>query len=96
MAIGEPGEEIAQIGIGFDAIHLAGGDQAGEARPVPSALVGSSVMMPGVWVLTRLSHTLFTRFVARQWKWSDRSSTTFAATFLSVNCMAEPFIFQRG
>lgn len=81
VAIGQLGEQIAQISIGFDAVHLACADQAGEAGPVAATLVGSSVMMPGVWVLMRLSRTLFTRFVARQWKLSDRSSTTFAATF---------------
>jgi hypothetical protein len=52
MAVGELDEEIAQVGIGFDAIDFACADQAGEARPFPAAFVGSSVMMPGVWVLT--------------------------------------------
>jgi hypothetical protein len=42
MAVGEPGEQIAQVGVGFDAIHLAGAYQAGEASPVPSALVMAS------------------------------------------------------
>jgi hypothetical protein len=32
-------EQIAQIGIGLDAVHLAGSDQAGEAGPIPVALV---------------------------------------------------------
>ena len=39
MAVGELGEEIAQVGVGFHAVHLAGSDQAGEAGPVPAALV---------------------------------------------------------
>ncbi len=39
MAAGEPGEEIAQVSVGFHAVHLAGADQAGEARPGTAALV---------------------------------------------------------
>ena len=39
MTVGKPGEEIAQVGIGFDAVHLAGSDQAGEARPGTAALI---------------------------------------------------------
>ena len=39
MAVGELREQIAHIGIGFDAVHLARADQAGEAGPVPAALV---------------------------------------------------------
>ena len=39
MAVGEPDEEIAQIGIGLDAVHLAGADQAGEAGPITTALI---------------------------------------------------------
>lgn len=39
MAIGQLDEQIAQIGIGFDAVHLAGADQAGEAGPIAPALV---------------------------------------------------------
>jgi len=39
VAIGESGEEIAQIGVRLDTVHLAGADQAGEAGPVAAALV---------------------------------------------------------
>ena len=39
MAIGQLGEEITQIGIGFDAVHLACADQAGEAGPVAATFV---------------------------------------------------------
>lgn len=39
MAIGQFREKVPQVGIGFDAIHLAGADQAGEAGPVFSALI---------------------------------------------------------
>ena len=37
MTIGQLREQIAQIGIGLDAVHLAGADQAGEAGPVAAA-----------------------------------------------------------
>jgi len=39
VAICEADEEIAQIGVRFNAIHLGSADQAGEAGPVPTALV---------------------------------------------------------
>ncbi len=39
MTIGQLREQIAQIGVGFDAVHLAGTDEAGEAGPVPAAVV---------------------------------------------------------
>jgi len=39
MTIGQLCEQIAQIGIGLDALHLAGCDQAGEAGPVSAAFV---------------------------------------------------------
>ena len=42
MAVGEPDEEIAQVGTGFDAARLAGADQTGEARPIPAAFVTTS------------------------------------------------------
>ena len=41
MAVGEPDEDIAQIGIGLDAVHLTGADQTGEAGPITTALVVS-------------------------------------------------------
>jgi hypothetical protein len=66
MAVGQLREQIAHIRIWFDAVHLACADQAGEAGPVAATLVGSSVMIPGVWVLTRLSPIRFTRFAAEQ------------------------------
>ena len=31
---GQPGEDIAQIGIGLDVVHFAGAGQAGKAGPV--------------------------------------------------------------
>gem|GEM_PF-6037225 len=39
MAVGEPDEEIAQVGTGFDAARLAGADQTGEARPIAATLI---------------------------------------------------------
>lgn len=39
VSLGEAGKEISQVGIGFDAVHLAGADQTGEAGPVSTALV---------------------------------------------------------
>ena len=39
MASGQFREQIAQIRIGFDTVHFAGADQAGEACPVSTALV---------------------------------------------------------
>ena len=39
MAAGEFREQVEQIGVGFDAIDLAGSDQAGKARPIPAAHV---------------------------------------------------------
>ena len=41
--VGDAGEEVAQVSIGLDAIHLAGADQAGEACPVPATLIASGV-----------------------------------------------------
>jgi len=67
MAVSEFREQVGQIGIGFDAIQLVGADQGREACPVSPSLIGSSVMMPGVWILTRLSRIRFTRFAV---KWS--------------------------
>ena len=52
VAIGELGEEITQIGIGFDAVHLAGADRAGEA-----------VFWPGGGVFQRSSQTCPAAFV---------------------------------
>lgn len=39
VTLGEAREQIAEIGIGFDAVHLACADQAGEAGPVARPLV---------------------------------------------------------
>lgn len=39
MAVGDPGEEIDQVAIGLDPVHLATADQAGKARPRPAARV---------------------------------------------------------
>ncbi len=33
MTVGELGEEVAQVGIGLYAVHLAGSDKACEAGP---------------------------------------------------------------
>jgi hypothetical protein len=41
VAIGQLGEQIAQISIGFDAVHLACADEAGEAGPVAATFVMS-------------------------------------------------------
>ena len=81
MTIRDTDEQIAQIGIGFDAVHLASADEAGEAGPIAAALVGSSVMILGVWVLTRLSRIRFTRFAAKQLELQDRLTTTFVVIF---------------
>ena len=42
MAVGQPGEQILEVGIGFDAVHLGCADQGGEAGPVSAALVMAS------------------------------------------------------
>ncbi|PXW66327.1 hypothetical protein C7964_11058 [Loktanella sp. PT4BL] len=81
VAVGPLGEEIAHVGIWFDAVHLACADEAGEAGPIAATLVGSSVMMPGVWVLTRLSRIRFTRFAAKRSRLQDQLSTTFVIIF---------------
>ncbi len=40
VAVSEAGKQIAQVGVGFDAVHLASGaNQAGKARPVSATLV---------------------------------------------------------
>jgi len=52
VTLGQLGEEITQIGIGFDAVHLAGADRAGEA-----------VFWPGGGVFQRSSQTCPAAFV---------------------------------
>ena len=42
MAVGEPDEDIAQVGIGFDATRLAGADQAGKAHLVTATFAVTS------------------------------------------------------
>ena len=37
---GLPGEEIAQVGAGLDAVRFVGSDQIGEMRPVAATLSG--------------------------------------------------------
>ena len=39
MTAGQLRKQVFQIGIWLDAIHFAGADQAGEARPVSTAFV---------------------------------------------------------
>lgn len=39
MSVGEAGEKIGQVGVRLHAVHLAGTDEAGEAGPIPAALV---------------------------------------------------------
>ena len=39
MTVGELGEEVAQVSIGLYAVHLAGSDEACEARPRTAALI---------------------------------------------------------
>jgi hypothetical protein len=45
MAVGEPDEDIAQIGIGLDAVRLTGADQTGEAGPITTALEKTSYLV---------------------------------------------------
>src|SRR5690606_30018412 len=42
MTVGEADEEIAQIGIGFDAVHPACADETGKARPIASTFIVTS------------------------------------------------------
>lgn len=37
VAVGQLSEQVAQIGIGFDAVHLAGANETGEASPVATS-----------------------------------------------------------
>ncbi len=39
VTVAQPGEEIAQVGVGLDAVHFAGADEAGKAGPVTPAFV---------------------------------------------------------
>lgn len=39
VAIGEADEEIAQVGVWFNAVHLACADQAGETGPITAAFI---------------------------------------------------------
>ncbi len=39
VAVGQLREHVAQIGVGFDAVHRAGPGHVGVAGPVPAALV---------------------------------------------------------
>ena len=60
MVGGDAFEDIAEVGVGIDAVELAGLDQRGEDRPVFSAFVGAgeeSVLAVqrsygGIWVTT--------------------------------------------
>lgn len=81
MAVGDAGKKVAQIQVWIDGVHFACADQAGEAAPGDTAFVGSSVMISGVWVLTRLSRIRFTRFAAKQLELQDRLTTTFVVIF---------------
>ena len=42
MAVRQFREQVFHVGIGFDAIHFAGTDQACKARPVPAAFIMAS------------------------------------------------------
>ncbi|MBA8821760.1 hypothetical protein FHW00_004118 [Ochrobactrum sp. P6BSIII] len=39
MTVGEAGEEIAQIGIGLDVVHLASADEIGEPGPIAATFI---------------------------------------------------------
>lgn len=39
VTVGEAGEEIAQIGIGLDAVHLASADESGEPGPISATFI---------------------------------------------------------
>jgi hypothetical protein len=55
-----------EIGERFDVVDFGGLDQGCDAAPCLATLVGSSVIMPGVWGLTRSSLIRFTRCLGRR------------------------------
>jgi hypothetical protein len=81
MVFGDGSQGFAQVGVWVDGVQFAGFDERGDDGPFSSAFVGSSVMIPGVWVLTRLSRIRFTRFAAKQLELQDRLTTTFVVIF---------------
>lgn len=81
MSVGNRGQGGLETGEGLYAIDLAGLDERCDAAPSDAAFVGSSVMMPGVWVLTRLSRIRFTRFAVKRSRLQDQLSTTFVTIF---------------
>ena len=39
MAVREAGEEVAQVGVGLDAVHFTGADQAGKPSPIAAPFI---------------------------------------------------------
>ena len=39
MAVGDADEQIAQVGVGFNTIHLAASDQTGKSGPVTATFI---------------------------------------------------------
>ena len=72
VAVGMLRKQAAQIGIGLYAGDLACANETGGAGPVAAALIRSSVMMPGVWGLARMSRIRFTRFAIKRSSPADR------------------------
>jgi len=49
MAVDQAGDDVFDVGLGFDVVEFAGGDERRQNRPVVGAFVRGDLMMPGVW-----------------------------------------------
>ena len=77
MAVDDPGDDVGEVGAGFDAGELTGLDQRSDDGPMFGAAVRGELIMPGVWRLRLLSPIPSILLLAR-WCWLLATWSTLA------------------